>query len=472
MSLLAAFVAMLGKQWLNRYLKHTGGSMVERCGDRQRKFDGLEKWSFYVFIESLPVILQIALLLLACGLSRYTWSINTSVASVVISFTVLGILFYVGIVVAGTSSYECPFQTPGSTALRALRNSRRLEKLVADFSPLKMVLILQIGWMRAGKFISVGVHRVRDAMVNRRSWDISLSSIVSGIHGVGQKIGHRTIIMLFRIDRTVGTAKQRIIQRIRRSRRIVLLPITGNDTQDRPGTVALRLYAQNLETLQRMDPDNARCVYWILRNITDPEAIDSAIRLAGTIRWFDGKFDVDPPFELIVSTFEACFDPARNLYPGMRDRAYLSGCAILQINMCARLRSHECASSYPIPSVSWGHVVSTDGDLGCVVSMLKDLGPSAGSDGYAFGPICDADSLWISNLFVDLARVYKTPSPDISRLLYTIRTTHHQAVNANLLLAWYVFLGGNVEEETFWAVDKSYVPSHYSFFQPTQSHAP
>ena len=41
MSLLAAFVAMLGKQWLNRYLRHTGGSVIERCGDRQRKFDGL-----------------------------------------------------------------------------------------------------------------------------------------------------------------------------------------------------------------------------------------------------------------------------------------------------------------------------------------------------------------------------------------------------------------------------------------------
>ena len=42
-SLLAAFVAMLGKQWLNRYLRNSGGSMIERCGDRQHKCDGLEK---------------------------------------------------------------------------------------------------------------------------------------------------------------------------------------------------------------------------------------------------------------------------------------------------------------------------------------------------------------------------------------------------------------------------------------------
>ena len=50
--LLAAFVTMLGKQWLNRHLRHTGGSIIERCGERQRKFDGLEKWQFQLFIRT------------------------------------------------------------------------------------------------------------------------------------------------------------------------------------------------------------------------------------------------------------------------------------------------------------------------------------------------------------------------------------------------------------------------------------
>ena len=76
-SLLAAFVAMLGKQWLNRYLRHAGGSTIERCGDRQRKCDGLKKWPFHLFVESLPVLLQVALLLLACV--RATHSLQLSV---------------------------------------------------------------------------------------------------------------------------------------------------------------------------------------------------------------------------------------------------------------------------------------------------------------------------------------------------------------------------------------------------------
>jgi hypothetical protein len=119
-SLLAAFIAMLGKQWLNRYLRRAGGSMIERCGDRQRKCNGLQKWPFHFFVEGLPVMLQVALLLLACGLCRYMASINTSIAGVLIALTVLGVLFYVGIVIAGTSSYDCPFQTPASGTLRSL----------------------------------------------------------------------------------------------------------------------------------------------------------------------------------------------------------------------------------------------------------------------------------------------------------------------------------------------------------------
>ena len=47
-------------------------------------------------------------------------SINTSVAVVLIAFTALGVLFYLGVVVAGTSSYDCPFQTPASIILRGL----------------------------------------------------------------------------------------------------------------------------------------------------------------------------------------------------------------------------------------------------------------------------------------------------------------------------------------------------------------
>ena len=118
-SLLSAFLAMLGKQWLNRYvLTDMRGTTIERCQNRQRKLDGIVAWYFDHVMEALPLMLQIALLLLGCALSRYLWEINIAVASVVVGVTSFGVAFYAFIVVAGTVSESCPYQTPGARILR------------------------------------------------------------------------------------------------------------------------------------------------------------------------------------------------------------------------------------------------------------------------------------------------------------------------------------------------------------------
>ena len=120
-SLFSAFLAMLGKQWLNRYEStDMRGSAVERSQNRQRKLDGVVKWYFYSVMESLPLMLQIALLLLGCALSRYLWDIDTTIASVVLFVTSFGVIFYLFIIIAGATTESCPYQTPGSHFLRYL----------------------------------------------------------------------------------------------------------------------------------------------------------------------------------------------------------------------------------------------------------------------------------------------------------------------------------------------------------------
>ena len=119
-SLLAAFVAILGKQWLNRYASVERGSVVDRGRDRKRKMDGMVTWRFGLVMECLPLMLQAALLLLGYALSKYLLFINRVVSDVVGGFTALGLLFYFLIVFAGTLSYDCPFQTPLSLLLRLL----------------------------------------------------------------------------------------------------------------------------------------------------------------------------------------------------------------------------------------------------------------------------------------------------------------------------------------------------------------
>ena len=120
-SLLSAFLAMLGKQWLNQYSStDMRGTAIDRSQNRQRKLDGIVTWYFDYVMESLPLMLQVALLLLGCALSRYLWGINVTVASVVIGVTSSGIALYIFILLAGAASESCPYQTPGSHALRYL----------------------------------------------------------------------------------------------------------------------------------------------------------------------------------------------------------------------------------------------------------------------------------------------------------------------------------------------------------------
>jgi len=67
-SLFSAFLAMLGKQWLNRYASvDMRGSAIERSQNRQRKLDGTVTWYFDHIMELLPLMLQFALLLLGCA---------------------------------------------------------------------------------------------------------------------------------------------------------------------------------------------------------------------------------------------------------------------------------------------------------------------------------------------------------------------------------------------------------------------
>ena len=125
-SLLAAFLAMLGKQWLNQYESvEMRGSAIERSRNRQRKLDGIDSWYFNHVMESLPLMLQVALLLLGCALSRYLWEINTTVASVVLGVTSFGVLFYLFIVISGATFVSCPYQTPGARILRHIPDTPR-----------------------------------------------------------------------------------------------------------------------------------------------------------------------------------------------------------------------------------------------------------------------------------------------------------------------------------------------------------
>lgn len=120
-TLLAALLAVLGKQWLLHYDSVSErGTITERGLERQRKLNGLRHWKFDPVMQILPLLLQLSLLLFAVGLAFYLWTINTVIATMVLALTCGGFVLYCLMVISSLFSPDSPFQTSLGVLLRVL----------------------------------------------------------------------------------------------------------------------------------------------------------------------------------------------------------------------------------------------------------------------------------------------------------------------------------------------------------------
>jgi len=296
--------------------------MIERCGVRQRKFDGFQKWPFHLFIESVPMMLQVALLLLTCGLCRHVASINTSVASVLITLTALGVLFYLVIVVSGSSSYVCPFQTPASTSLRSLWKKIRpqtalpVRPVLATGAHVFLVMsssVLRPFWKEVACPIIFAIHRFNLAtaqmvlninlwicvtfrpqlLVHHPSPTISLEEIREDSHVPPESNASSHINNSFPHGTNPPTISADPPHHNTNSPSQETSPSSQDTPAPAPGNIKPWLVREGLTTIQKTNAKDIRCVSWILRNITNPEAPDAAIRFASTILWFEDGIDVE-----------------------------------------------------------------------------------------------------------------------------------------------------------------------------------
>ncbi|KAJ7848344.1 hypothetical protein B0H14DRAFT_2583039 [Mycena olivaceomarginata] len=120
-TLLAALLAVLGRQWLLHY-DSVGerGTIEERGLERQRKFDGMRRWKFDLVMQMFPLLLHFALLLFATALAIYLWTIHQAIAGIVLGPTMLGFIFYTVMVLSAVAWEDSPFQTSLSFVLKNL----------------------------------------------------------------------------------------------------------------------------------------------------------------------------------------------------------------------------------------------------------------------------------------------------------------------------------------------------------------
>ena len=456
---------MLGKQWLNRYLRNAGGSMIERCGDRQLKYDGLKKWPFHLFIESLPVMLQIALLLLACGLCKHMASVNIPVAIVLITLTVLGVLFYLGIIIAGTVSYECPFQTPVSTALHSL-----WKKIGPQMTaPILHVITTGASWFKhlPWQLVLATLHHM---------WEVTLCQVLCVLFWLPQIGGQHhpqsaslpTVqpnpqehaSWLAPLHRLWENIQYKVLHMALCLPQISPLPITLEDSPDTT-TASPWLTPTALATLQKTNTHDVLCVSWIIWNITDPEALDAAIRLSSTIQWFEDGLDAEPPYDLISSSLKTCFDSAGKIYPGSRDRAYSCAQATLWIHVCAQCVSEEFAPRFPLPFINCD-TTSLDEDLRDLLEIFTGtrdiLAWMFGNLDPKFTP---AYSQWTSNVLLHLSWARRHAAGAFSSIGCYRDRQELETVPVNILVNYFlascIFLSWPVNREVLKIQDKSYV---------------
>ena len=269
---------MLGKQWVNRYLRRHGGSAAEKSRDRQRKLDGFNKWNFRLVIESFPVMLQLALLLLGCALSLYLWTTSRTVARVILAFTLSGVILYIFFTLAASLYYDCPYQTPTSILTRII-----IRHLMQSDTPLARSLRPLISSLPSTKDL-------------RRL----LGCLLSGVRGGFGNLYSRP---------TVGEGTEGI------PLAVVVAPPT-------------RIF-EDLPVNWEVYEGDSRCISWVLDYTTDPDVMFSSVQFATDMIWYPEIAGVVSPHILADRFFDCLLDG--RVIPGRSEHARAIGMALASV---------------------------------------------------------------------------------------------------------------------------------------------
>ena len=350
-SLLAAFTAILGKQWLNRYASVEGGSVIDRGRQRKRKMDGMVTWKFGLVMECLPLMLQVALLLLGYALSNYLFFIDKAVAGVVIGFTTFGLLFYLLVVSAATFSYNCPFQTPLSLTLRLL---------IRFDDDHKKYLRRSWKWL---KNISSQVKR----------WQ---RSKLDGLHSLG----------------VFGTPEGN------KPGDHIELHMAGSPEHPPP--------IFNKETDWDVHMLDSDCIAWMSEMSMETDVSMAIAGFIPEIVWHTDTRAV--PLERLYDMVLKCFDRSSGrptLKPGLRDRAYLSAKALVHVGIRHRCTG-DTSGNIELNSIKARHQVvgfghyEGDSDLQSTLGIMDRVFGEFGSMDWQGSTFTVSHHAWIGHLLL------------------------------------------------------------------------
>ncbi|KAG8776765.1 hypothetical protein FRC12_000708 [Ceratobasidium sp. 428] len=120
LSLSAALIALLAKEWLSSFISSRPRSPREYALSRQMKSQGISQRKALHIINLLPTMLHFSLLLFSLGLVVYLWTLDSGAAIAVAAITTSTALFYLVTAALGAIYSTCPFDTQVSKYIHIL----------------------------------------------------------------------------------------------------------------------------------------------------------------------------------------------------------------------------------------------------------------------------------------------------------------------------------------------------------------
>ncbi|KAG9107235.1 hypothetical protein FRC07_008664, partial [Ceratobasidium sp. 392] len=118
LSLAAALIAMLAKEWLAGFVSSTVRPPYDYALQRQAKYNGLLSWRALYIVALLPSLLHLSLLLFAIGLILYLWTLDEAIAVLICAVAGATLLLYLTTAILGAVFESCPFVTYMSAYIR------------------------------------------------------------------------------------------------------------------------------------------------------------------------------------------------------------------------------------------------------------------------------------------------------------------------------------------------------------------
>jgi len=116
---LAAFIAMLIKSWVREFDRGLRAMSIpeQRAKTREFRYLGMERWKLPEMVETLPLLIQISLLLFSIGLVIFLFHISKPSFGVTTTILCVGILYYVMTTSISVVVSSSPFHSPLSRRL-------------------------------------------------------------------------------------------------------------------------------------------------------------------------------------------------------------------------------------------------------------------------------------------------------------------------------------------------------------------